>query len=168
MVRVILALALGAASAMAASPGRVMANLVAGQKMFDKSQLANSAPEQAELSAALQAAAGTSGVAGTSTGAASFLEAPKVSMDEMAQLANQVMKSAQGRAHGGRASSKCGHCSTGIAFGACPSGFSGSNGQCAPTASYGGYCNRQLDLGSFSAVELEEMEVFCDFCFACA
>ncbi len=191
MMRVCLALAIGSASALKASPSQVMANLVAGQKMFDKTQLANSAPEQAELSAALQAAAGTgigsTGGAGSSVGAASFLnadelsklvnsiddktsftQAPKVSMDEMAQLANQVMRSAQGRAHSGRASAKCGHCSSGINFGSCPSGFSSVSGQCAPEAGYSGYCNKQLDLGSFSAVELEEMEVFCDFCFACA
>lgn len=147
----------------------VKANLIAGAKAFGAATNAMAGADQAEVSTAIQAASLSSGAGalGTSTGA-SFIQAPsKISLDKLNSIAAAVESSASKHVSSGRASSACGSCTP--SFSTCPSGFlfSGS-GMCVPTASYTGFCNKPFSLGDYSAVELEEFEVFCDACFACA
>lgn len=158
---------LGASALRIRDIDQVKANLIAGAKAFGAATDAMAGSSQAEVSAALQSASPSTG-AGTSTGA-SFVQTQtpsKISLDKLNSIAAAVESSAAKHVSAGRAAASCGTCTP--SFTACPSGFALSSGICVPTASYAGYCNKPFSLGDFSAVELEEFEVFCDACFPCA
>ncbi|CAD7975692.1 unnamed protein product [Amoebophrya sp. A25] len=115
--------------------------------------------QSAGLSEGAAAASGLGGapVSGSSTGAASFLSRGLDSTQMMA-IASNVMGSVKVKS--------ARSCGTGIPSGACPKSWSaGANGVCTPTAggSYTGYC-AGIPMG-LSAVEAEEMEIFCGVCY---
>ena len=87
----------------------------------------------------------------------------KLSLEQLTSIASAVEASAAKHVASGRAASaSCGNVSPD--FSKCPTGFVADGAVCAPSSSYSGYC-RAFALGDHSAVELEEAEVFCDFCF---
>jgi hypothetical protein len=65
-------------------------------------------------------------------------------------------------------SSGCGACPTGVNYGSCPAGFTEArSGECTPSPSYSGFCNKPVDITTFSEVQKDELEMVCDTCFKC-
>ncbi|CAD7976430.1 unnamed protein product [Amoebophrya sp. A25] len=112
--------------------------------------------QSAGLSEGAAAASGLGGapVSGSSTGAASFLSRG-LDASQMAVIANNVMGSVKVKS--GRS------CGAGIPSSGCPKTWSAAGSMCTPPAGYAGYCSG-IPLG-LSAVEAEEMEIFCGVCY---
>ena len=138
--------------------------------MFDAAMNPYATAEEKSIKAAMRSAAAgpmTLTKSATSTGA-SFLRAieGKISAGQLASIAAAAEATAEKHVASGRAQASCGSCTPN--FSVCPKGFdSAAAGTCVPSASYSGFCNKSFAVSDYSAVELEEAEVFCNFCFPC-
>jgi len=165
----------GSPAAQAPVSGPVKAiqkDLVDAAIMFDEASNPYETAQEKSIKAALRSAAldslSTSGMRGASTGA-SFLRtySGKIGGDQLASIAAAAEEAAESHVASGRIQNTCGQCHPN--FSVCPNGFqSTAVGTCTPSGGYAGYCNKDFAINDYSAVELEEAELFCGFCFPCA